>query len=349
MSRLLKPASALTTVTSVAAITIVTAVTVLAGGHPGRASASTGPARASKAGSASAPAAAVRAATPARAATATLHLVNGTYYRSARAVSAPPVVKARAWAVADLDTGRIIATHGRHNRLPQASTIKLLTAVTAAETVPRLPSHRITSAEAHPQYCTCAGLVVGAHYTRTALLAGMLLPSGNDAAEAIAGSDPEGRAAFIAAMNAKARALGAKHTVVVTPSGLTAEGAHSTAYDLLVFLRAALANPVVEPILEMPSFQLGPRGGTTHLIRRATRYVNAYPGSLGKSGYTTPAKSTLVVSTPIAGHHIGVATLGAPSGASTSGARGLTLWAASNFGALRAVGLLPPAPGPALG
>ncbi|MDX6301392.1 MAG: hypothetical protein QOF53_2606 [Nocardioidaceae bacterium] len=362
MSRLLPPVAALATIACVAAVTAVTGVTVVAAGHPAGASSdnahASGPTSASRSTSSaragspsiSAPAVARRAATPARAVRPTLHLVNGTYYRSSRPVSAPPVMKARAWAVADLDSGRIIATHGRHNRLPQASTIKLLTAVTAADRVPRLPSHRITQAEAHPQYCTCAGLVPGERYTRKALLAGMLLPSGNDAAEAIAGSDPEGRATFIAAMNAKAKALGAKHTVVVTPSGLTAEGAHSTAYDLLVFLRAAIANPVVEPILEMPSFQLGPRGGTTHLIHRATHYVNVYPGSLGKSGYTTPAKSTLVVSTPISGHHIGVATLGAPSGrSSTSGARALTRWAASNFRALVLLGRLPAAPGPALG
>jgi len=84
------------------------------------------------------------------------------------------------------------------------------------------------------------------------------------------------------------------------------------------------------------------------VVYRGTDYVNTYPGSVGKSGYTTPAKNTLVVSTPISGHHIGVATLGSPGGYSTSGARGLTRWAASNFRALHALGILPPAPGPAL-
>src|SRR5690242_2955484 len=119
---------------------------------------------------------------------APLHLDRGTYYRSASAVTRPPVVKARSWAVADLDTGAVLATHDRHAKLPQASTIKLLTAITAADRVPANPTHRVTSAEAHTT-CTCAGLVVGQRYTRTALLAGMLLPSGNDAAEAMAGSD----------------------------------------------------------------------------------------------------------------------------------------------------------------
>jgi serine-type D-Ala-D-Ala carboxypeptidase (penicillin-binding protein 5/6) len=276
--------------------------------------------------------------------TATLRLVNGSYFRTAAAVTTPPVVNARAWAVADMDTGRVIVAHGRHDELPQASTIKLLTAVVAAETVAASPTHKVTYAEAHPQYCTCAGLVVGGRYTREALMAGMLLPSGNDAAEALAGSHPQGRAAFIAAMNAKVKALGAKHTVVVTPNGLTATGAHSSAYDLLVFLRAAQANPVVARVLRMASYQLGPVGGTTHTVYRRTDYVNKYPTAQGKSGYTTPAKNTLVVNTPISGHHIGVATLGAPSGYSTSGARALTLWAAKNFAALHAVGGLPAVP-----
>ncbi len=281
---------------------------------------------------------------PVHAPVAALHVARGTYFRTATQVSTPPPVKARAWAVADMYTGRILAAHGRHDQLLQASTIKLLTALTAADTVAVLPTHRITRAEAHPQYCTCAGLVVGRRYTRTALMAGMLLPSGNDAAEALAGSHPRGRAAFVAAMNAKATALGAKHTRVVNPSGLTAAGSHSTAYDLLVFLRAAQANPVVEPILALPSFQLGPRGGRTHPVYRRTDYVNKYPSAQGKSGYTTPAKHTLVVNTPVGAHHIGVATLGAPRGHSTSGTRALTLWAAANFTQLRAIGQLPPVP-----
>lgn len=287
----------------------------------------------------------VRSPVPVHAPVPAVHVARGTYFRTATLVSTPPPVKARAWAVADMDTGRILAAHRRHAQLLQASTIKLLTALTAADTVAVLPTHRITRAEAHPQYCTCAGLVVGRRYTRIALMAGMLLPSGNDAAEALAGSHPLGRAAFVAAMNAKATALGAKHTRVVTPSGLTAPGAHSTAYDLLVFLRAAQANPVVEPILALPSFQLGPRGGRTHTVYRRTDYVNKYPTAQGKSGYTTPAKHTLVVDTPVGVHHIGVATLGAPRGRqSTSGARALTLWAAANFSQLRAIGQLPPVP-----
>jgi D-alanyl-D-alanine carboxypeptidase (penicillin-binding protein 5/6) len=182
----------------------------------------------------------------------------------------------------------------------------------------------------------------------------MLLPSGNDAAEAIAGSDPHGHPGFIRAMNAWARRLGATDTHVVTPSGLTAAGAHSSARDLLVFLRAAQANRVVEPFLRKASGRVGPLHGRSHLVYRRTDYVNSYPIAQGKSGYTTPALNTLVVATPMrspggAVHRIGVATLGAPSGYSTKGTRALTVWAARNYQHLRPVGQLPAAPGPVVG
>jgi D-alanyl-D-alanine carboxypeptidase (penicillin-binding protein 5/6) len=283
----------------------------------------------------------------------TTRVVRRTRFRGVGRVSAPPRVRARAWAVADLDTGRLLAVHRDRAHLPQASTIKLLTALTAADTVPAEPSHRVTRAEARPQWCTCAGLKVGRRYSRTALLAGMLLPSGNDAALALAGAAGHGQDWFVDAMNAKAVELGARDTHVVTPNGLTAAGAYSSARDLLIFLRAAQANRVVEPVLELSTYPLGPRGGHTHLVFRANDYVNRYArvdsGTQGKSGYTTPAKNTLVVATPLRGHRIGVAELGAPSGWTTSEARALTLWAAANLGRLQPVGQLPATPGPPLG
>jgi D-alanyl-D-alanine carboxypeptidase (penicillin-binding protein 5/6) len=279
------------------------------------------------------------------------YVVNRTRFRADGAVTAPPRVKMRAWAIADLDTGTILGVHAYQRHLPEASTLKLLTAVTAT-TFPARP-HRVTYAEAHPAYCTCAGLRAGRRYGRHSLLTGMLLPSGNDAAEAIAGSDPHGRAGFLAAMNAEARKLGATETHAVNPSGLTARGAYSSARDLLVFLRAAQSNRVVERFLTMRSGRVGPIGGRSHRVYRGTDYVNTYPRAEGKSGYTTPALNTLVVAspmeTPVGMHRIGVATLGAPGGYSTTGTRALTRWAATNYAHLTGVGVLPAAPGPVVG
>lgn len=282
---------------------------------------------------------------PARASSYSAIRVNGTLIRPDGLVSDPPRIPARAWAIADLDTGRLLGIHRMRTKLPMASTIKLLSSVTAARTVPAYPDHQVTRREAHPWSCSCAGLKVGRTYTREALIAGMLLASGNDAAEATAGSHPLGRRSFIRAMNRIAGNLGATDTQAVNPSGLTAPGGHSSARDLLLFLRAAQLEPVVAPVLGWAKYEFGPRFGAKHTIERRTDYVNTYvdrwPGTQGKSGFTTPAKNTLVVNTPINGHHIGVAILGAPDGTITPSAKKLTVWTARNFSKLRAVGHLP--------
>jgi D-alanyl-D-alanine carboxypeptidase (penicillin-binding protein 5/6) len=272
----------------------------------------------------------------------TVYVANSTEFRPRRGtVAIPPRVRARAWAVVDLDTGRLLGKHRARTHLPQASTMKLLTALTATRTVSRTARHRVTRYEAR-QICSCAGLRPGWRYTRDTLLAGMLLPSGNDAAEAVAGSHPRGRHAFYRAMNRLADELGATDTVARNASGLTAPGSHSSARDLLLLLRAALRDTTVAGILALPSAEVASVSGRDrHTVWRGTDYVNSYPSSLGKSGWTTPAQNTLTVATEIGGHRIGVASLGAPSGHSTSGARALTEWAAENFAGLRAVGRLP--------
>ena len=272
----------------------------------------------------------------------TVFVANRTTFRPRRAaVDIPPRVRARAWVVVDLDTGRLLGKYNARKRLPQASTMKLLTAITATRTIPRSARHRVTRYEAR-QICSCAGLKRGARYSRDTLLAGMLLPSGNDAAEAVAGSHPRGRYAFYAAMNRQARRLGARDTVARNASGLTAYGSHSSARDLVLLLRAALLDETVTRIMSMSSARIATvRGRHRHRVWRGTDYVNMYAGSLGKSGYTTPAKNTLVVATEIDGHRIAVASLGAPGGYSTSGARALTEWASANITNLRTVGNLP--------
>jgi D-alanyl-D-alanine carboxypeptidase (penicillin-binding protein 5/6) len=272
----------------------------------------------------------------------TTYLANRTEFRPRRReVSLPPRLRAGAWAVVDLGTGRLLGEHNSRQWRPQASTMKLLTAVTAARVLDHQATHRVTRFETH-QMCTCAGLAVRHDYTFQTLMEGMLLPSGNDAAEALAGSYSKGRTAFYAAMNRTAHRLGATDTVAENASGLTAEGSHSSARDLVVLLRAALRHPVVRDVLAMPSAQIASVDGRRrHTIWRGTDYVNLYPHALGKSGYTTPAGNTLVVATWVDGHHIAVSVMHAPYGYVTSDAHRLTEWAATNFKGLRAVGRLP--------
>lgn len=271
----------------------------------------------------------------------TTYVANGTTFRPDGEVVLPPRVRARSWVVVDLDSGRVLGRHQARRRLPQASTIKVLSALAAVETVPPRTAHKVTRFEAR-QECACAGILRGRRYRRDVLMAGMLLPSGNDAAEALAGSHPSGRFAFYRAMNRVARDLGAVDTVAKNASGLTAAGSWSTARDLVIFLRAAVQDDTIAGILAQPSARIVTADGSrAHTVWRRTDYVNRYENSLGKSGWTTPAQNTLVVATRIRGRHIAVASLGAPSGYSTKGARALTVWAARNFAGLERVGRLP--------
>lgn len=273
----------------------------------------------------------------------TLFVANRTEFmpRRTTVVTVPPRVRARAWVVVDLDTGRLLGRFNHRKWLPQASTLKLLTALTATRTVAPDAKHRVSRYEAK-QTCSCVGLKPGRVYSRDALLTGMLLKSGNDAAEAVAGMHPGGRWAFYQAMNDLARELGATDTVAKNASGLTAWGSHSSARDLVLFLRAALQDETVRRILSTPYAVVSTvTGKARRQIWRGTDYVNRYPGSLGKSGWTTPAQNTLVVVTEIDGRRIATAHLGAPSGYSTTGARALTEWAGANVEQLKPVGRLP--------
>lgn len=273
----------------------------------------------------------------------TLYVANRTEFRPRRGsvVAVPPRVRARSWVVVDLDSGRLLGRYNHRRWLPQASTLKLLTALTATRTIAPDAKHRVSRYEAK-QTCSCVGLKPGRVYSRDALLTGMLLKSGNDAAEAVAGMHPRGRWAFYQAMNDLARELGATDTVAKNASGLTAWGSHSSARDLVLFLRAALQDETVRRILSTPYAVVSTvTGKARRPIWRGTDYVNRYPGSLGKSGWTTPAQNTLVVVTEIGGRRIATAHLGAPSGYSTTGARALTEWASANFDQLKPVGRLP--------
>ena len=283
-----------------------------------------------------------RTATPPIARTrATAVTLHGTRYRPVGHTAPPPVLRAHAWAVADLDSGAILGRHRARARLPQASTIKVLTALTALRRVPAGVPVRATPRSAATM-CSCAGVVAGRRYPRRMLLAGMLTTSGNDAAEALAGGDRRGRGAFISAMNHLATRLGATDTVAKNPSGLDAPGAHSSARDLIVLLRAASHAPAVARWLDVRGARFGSLHSGRYWLPTGTDFVHLHPQSYAaKSGYTSNADNTLVTATRLHGHRIAVAMLGAPSGYTTTGAWALTRWAARNARALAPVGLLP--------
>ena len=160
---------------------------------------------------------------------------------------------APAWIVADMDTGQILAGRDQYVTHAPASTIKTLLALVVLDELPLDATVVADEADAKVE-CNCAGVKAGRTYTAAELLDGLLLVSGNDAANTLAHM-LGGKDAAVAKMNAKAASLGATDTRAGSPSGLNGPGidGYTTPHDLAVIFRAALANPVFAGITSSPS------------------------------------------------------------------------------------------------
>ncbi|MCB0927866.1 MAG: serine hydrolase [Mycolicibacterium insubricum] len=201
---------------------------------------------------------------------------------------------ATAWIVADLDSGEILAGRNENNRSGPASTIKTLLAQVVVDEVP-LDATVVADAADTRVECNCAGVAPGQTYTARQLLDGLLLVSGNDAANTLAhllgGMD-----ATVAKMIAKAAALGATSTRVGSPSGIDGPGIDmwSTPRDMAVIFRGAMGYPVLTEIMAQHSATFPAKGGDRVLVNQ-DEMLARYPGFLaGKTGYTDLARKTFV-------------------------------------------------------
>ncbi len=130
---------------------------------------------------------------------------------------------APAWIIADMDTGQVLAGRDMYAAHPPASTIKTLLALTALDELPDLNATVVASNSDTLVECNCAGVRPGRVYTARQLLDGLLLVSGNDAANTLADM-LGGYQAAVDKMNAKAVAIGGDqhprdHTVGTGRSG----------------------------------------------------------------------------------------------------------------------------------
>lgn len=208
----------------------------------------------------------------------------------AGAVVAPPDGPAQAWLVADLDSGRVLGSRDPTVLRAPASTIKPLLAMVVLDHLN--PNTYARANRSHTQVeCSCVGLVPGQAYTTTQLLSGLLMVSGNDAANMLADM-LGGQRVAVAAMNAKALALGARNTHASSPSGLDGPGWETvtTPYDLALIYRQALRYPLIAQIF---ASQTAPFPGKT--LQAQNELLTRYPGDFaGKTGYTDLARKTLV-------------------------------------------------------
>jgi len=205
----------------------------------------------------------------------------------------PPQVTAAAAVVMDAASGQVVYEKNSHAHRANASTTKMMTALLALENAKL--DDVVTAGPDVKVEPTIIGLDPGDQLTVEQLLYGLLLPSGNDAAIALAeyvgGSIPR----FAAMMNAKAAQLGMKDSHFVTPNGLDAEGHYSSAYDLALLARAAMQNPVFEKIVATKEYRV--TGPVKWVFKNNNRMLDSYPGADGiKTGYTDNAGRCLVSS-----------------------------------------------------
>ncbi|MGY1807129.1 D-alanyl-D-alanine carboxypeptidase family protein [Blastococcus sp. SYSU D00669] len=225
---------------------------------------------------------------------------------------APPLpdgVGAAGWLVADALTGDVLAARDPHGRYYPASTLKTLTLLTLA---PLLPPDRVVEGTPEDENIegSRVGIVTGGRYTVDLLFKGLVLQSGNDAANALARA-AGGVPVTVAAMNETAERLGAYDTVAGTPSGLDVAGQTSSPYDLALVLRQLVADPVTAAVLTTPTADMpavGDRPGFQ--IQNQNPLLGSYPGSLGgKSGFTDAARHTFVAAAERGGRRLVVTVM----------------------------------------
>lgn len=215
-----------------------------------------------------------------------------------------PVLQTSAGAVStsavsscliEAETGEILFAENAEERRAMASTTKIMTAILTIE-AGGLDREFTVDEFAIMVEGTSMGLRKGDRVSRRDLLYGILLPSGNDAANAAAVSVSGSIPAFVALMNEKAAALGLKNTRFVTPSGLDANGHYTTAHDLALLTAYAMKNELFREIVSCRSKQLE-YGNPPYLrtLYNSNKMLTKYEGAIGvKTGFTDNARRCLV-------------------------------------------------------
>ena len=250
-----------------------------------------------------------------------------------------PRLKVRTWVIADATTGQVLAAKRAHKPRPPASTLKTLTALTLLPRLGMDSSVAGTRKAANSQGAQ-AGVERGQRYTVEQLFYGMMLPSGNDAAIALAQANG-GVKTTVAQMNAVAAQLQALNTRARTPNGLDSPGQTSSAYDLALIARAGLARPDFTTIVSTKRSSFPSKGGGTRTITNLNQMLTSgFRAALGvKTGFTTKAGRTFVGAAARKGHTLIFVGMGIKE-ASRTAAEDALGWGFRNLGKVTPVGTL---------
>lgn len=206
------------------------------------------------------------------------------------------VTKGKAVILMDAKSGRILYENNSQEKLPPASLTKIMTGFLISENGNLDRKVTISEHAANTPECTVY-LEPGEVLTRMELLYAAMLPSANDACVALAESIAGSENSFVEMMNRRANALGLHNTHFVNPHGLHAENHYTTAYDLALLTKRALANPVFAEVVstQREVIPWDSRPDEDRILLNQNRLLYRYDDAVGvKTGYTRQAGNCVV-------------------------------------------------------
>jgi serine-type D-Ala-D-Ala carboxypeptidase (penicillin-binding protein 5/6) len=221
----------------------------------------------------------------------------------------------RSGLLFDVDTGRVLWRQDPTRVLPIASLTKMMTALVVVDHEKPSAKVRVTKEALAYQGSGVGVLPKGKRVKLETMLNGLLLPSGNDAAIAlaqrVAGTVPK----FVEEMNARAQTMGLQCTRFSSPDGFEDAGNHSCAADLAALGMAVLRTPRLARIVRRRQAVLPfpIKGGRIYLYNNNPLIRQGFPGVTGiKTGYTDLAGRCLVASAKRGSMRLGVVLLHSP-------------------------------------
>jgi D-alanyl-D-alanine carboxypeptidase (penicillin-binding protein 5/6) len=251
-----------------------------------------------------------------------------------------PTVHGRAAYLLDATTGKVRFSDQSSRRVPIASLTKIMTAYVVLKNAKPTDTVKVDSQDiryAEDGGATTADLNPGDRVPVREIMYGLLLPSGADAAHALARAYGPGVQGFTAKMNATARSLGMKDTKYVNADGLpTSDGdGYSTARDQAVLAAKALQVPLIKRVTSTRTWHLGRTSDHGSYTWTNTNKLLGEPGVIGlKTGYTRAAGYNLAFAADQHGHRlIGVILGETMSSRRFSTAEALLNWASDSLSA----------------
>ncbi len=231
---------------------------------------------------------------------------------AARALE-PDGLSARSAVLMDAASGRLLFEKNGFERLPMASTTKIMTAILVIENC-SMGDTVTVSPVASGVEGSSLWLEIGEELTVGQLLLGLMLKSGNDAAVALAEHTAGSVDAFVAMMNKRAAELGMFNTHFETPNGLDGDAHYTTARDMAVMARHALTLPKFREIAATKTASIPWRGREwDRSLKNHNKLLWQYEGCTGiKTGFTKKAGRCLVSSAVRDGRELIAVTLNAP-------------------------------------